>query len=101
MAQGIDVRAGVPAHDDDVRGCRDAIRPDDVTVPARSSAGSLPPPGSGSVVGWGLAITAAALALDMPSEYAALLFVGYGSISFNAVVKSALQLSAHLPCGAG
>jgi hypothetical protein len=29
----------------------------------------------------------------MPSEYAALLFVGYGSISFNAAVKSALQLS--------
>ncbi len=30
----------------------------------------------------------------MPLEYAALVFVGYGSISFNSLAKTALQLSA-------
>ena len=47
-----------------------------------------------AAVGWGVAITAAALAPDLPLEYAALLFVGYGSISFNSLAKTVLQLSA-------
>ena len=47
-----------------------------------------------AAVGWGVAITAAAFAPDLPLEYAALVFVGYGSISFNAMAKTALQLSA-------
>ena len=47
-----------------------------------------------AAIGWGIAITAAALAPDMPLEYAALLFVGYGSISFNSLAKTVLQLSA-------
>ena len=47
-----------------------------------------------AAVGWGVAITAAALAPTLPLEYAVLLFVGYGSISFNAVAKTTLQLTA-------
>lgn len=47
-----------------------------------------------SAIGWGLAIIAAALAPSMPTEYAALVFVGYGSIVFNSLAKTALQLSA-------
>jgi MFS family permease len=47
-----------------------------------------------AAVGWGLAITAAALAPTMLVEYAALVFVGYGSISFNSLAKTVLQLSA-------
>jgi MFS family permease len=47
-----------------------------------------------AAIGWGIAITAAALAPTMPLEYAALVFVGYGSISFNSLAKTALQLSA-------
>jgi MFS family permease len=47
-----------------------------------------------AAAGWGVAITAAALAPDLPLEYAALLFVGYGSISFNSLAKTVLQLSA-------
>jgi MFS family permease len=47
-----------------------------------------------AAVGWGVAITVAALAPDLPLEYAALLFVGYGSISFNSLAKTVLQLSA-------
>jgi MFS family permease len=47
-----------------------------------------------AAVGWGIAITAAALAPDLVVEYAALVFVGYGSISFNSQAKTALQLSA-------
>ena len=43
---------------------------------------------------WGLWITAAALAPNLPAEYAALAFVGYGSVSFNAMAKTSLQLSA-------
>jgi MFS family permease len=50
-----------------------------------------------AAIGWGIAITAAALAPDMPAEYAALLFVGYGSISFNSLAKTLLQLSAAPP----
>jgi MFS family permease len=47
-----------------------------------------------AAVGWGTAIMAAALAPDLPLEYAALLFVGYGSISFNSLAKTSLQLAA-------
>lgn len=47
-----------------------------------------------AAVGWGVALTAAALAPTLAVEYAALLFVGYGSISFNSLAKTALQLSA-------
>jgi MFS family permease len=47
-----------------------------------------------AAIGWGLAITAAALAPTLPLEYVALVFVGYGSISFNALAKTALQLSS-------
>jgi MFS family permease len=47
-----------------------------------------------SAIGWGIAITAAALAPDMATEYAAMVFVGYGSISFNSLAKTVLQLSA-------
>lgn len=47
-----------------------------------------------AAIGWGVAITAAAFAPDIATEYAALLFVGYGSISFNSLAKTALQLSA-------
>ncbi len=45
-------------------------------------------------IGWGLSIVAAAFAPNLPSEYALLLFVGYGSISFNAVAQTTLQLAA-------
>jgi MFS family permease len=44
-------------------------------------------------IGWGAAITVAALAPDLPVEFAALLFVGYGSVSFNSLAKTSLQLS--------
>ncbi len=47
-----------------------------------------------AAVGWGVAITAAALAPTRPLEYAALLFVGYGSITFNSLAKTTLQLAA-------
>ena len=47
-----------------------------------------------AAAGWGIAITVAALAPNLPLEYAALLFVGYGSISFNSLAKTVLQLSA-------
>jgi MFS family permease len=47
-----------------------------------------------AATGWGIAITAAALAPGLPVEYALLLLVGYGSISFNTLAKSSLQLAA-------
>jgi MFS family permease len=47
-----------------------------------------------AAIGWGVAITAAALAPTLPLEYVVLLFVGYGSISFNSVAKTSLQLAA-------
>jgi len=47
-----------------------------------------------SAVGWGAAILAAALAPSLPWELVALLFVGYGSIRFNSLSKTALQLAA-------
>lgn len=47
-----------------------------------------------AAVGWGVAILAAAFAPNLPWELVALLFVGYGSISFNSLSKTALQLAA-------
>jgi MFS family permease len=45
-------------------------------------------------VGWGIAILAAALAPNMTWELVLMLFVGYGSITFNSYAKTVLQLSA-------
>jgi MFS family permease len=45
-------------------------------------------------IGWGIAILLAAVAPSMPLELAALLFVGYGSITFNSMAKTVLQLAA-------
>jgi MFS family permease len=47
-----------------------------------------------AAVGWGIAILAAAVAPSMPLELAALVFVGYGSITFNSLAKTTLQLAA-------
>jgi MFS family permease len=61
-----------------------------------SAARSRPRARSLSVaaIGWGIAITAAAVAPTLPLELAALVFVGYGSITFNSYAKTALQLAA-------
>jgi len=47
-----------------------------------------------AAIGWGVAITAAAVAPTLPLELAALVFVGYGSITFNSYAKTTLQLAA-------
>ena len=47
-----------------------------------------------SSLGWGVAILAAAFAPNLPIELATMLLVGYGSISFNSLAKTALQLAA-------
>ena len=47
-----------------------------------------------AAIGWGVAISAAALAPTLPLELAALVFVGYGSITFNSMAKTTLQLAA-------
>jgi MFS family permease len=47
-----------------------------------------------AAIGWGIAITAAALAPTLPVELVALVFVGYGSITFNSYAKTTLQLAA-------
>jgi MFS family permease len=47
-----------------------------------------------AAIGWGTAILAAAVAPDLPLELVALLFVGYGSITFNSMAKTSLQLAA-------
>jgi MFS family permease len=47
-----------------------------------------------AALGWGVAILAAAVAPTLPLELAALLFVGYGSITFNSLAKTTLQLAA-------
>ena len=47
-----------------------------------------------AAIGWGIAILAAAVAPSMALELAALVFVGYGSITFNSLVKTTLQLAA-------
>ena len=47
-----------------------------------------------AAIGWGIAITAAAVAPTLPLELVALVFVGYGSITFNSYAKTTLQLAA-------
>jgi MFS family permease len=47
-----------------------------------------------AAVGWGIAILAAAVAPSMALELAALVFVGYGSITFTSLAKTTLQLAA-------
>jgi MFS family permease len=49
---------------------------------------------AGASVGWGVAVLAAASAPTLPWELAALLFVGYGSVAFNAQAKTTLQLAS-------
>ena len=47
-----------------------------------------------AAVGWGIAILAAAAAPSLTLELVALVFVGYGSITFNSLAKTTLQLAA-------
>ena len=47
-----------------------------------------------AAIGWGIAILAAAAAPSLALELAALIFVGYGSITFNSLAKTTLQLAA-------
>lgn len=47
-----------------------------------------------AAIGWGIAILATAVAPSLPLELAALVFVGYGSITFNSLAKTTLQLAA-------
>jgi MFS family permease len=47
-----------------------------------------------AAIGWGAALTLAALAPTLPVEYALLVLVGYGTITFNAYAKTSLQLAA-------
>ena len=47
-----------------------------------------------AAIGWGIAILAAAAAPSLTFELVVLLFVGYGSITFNSLAKTTLQLAA-------
>jgi MFS family permease len=47
-----------------------------------------------AAIGWGVAILAAAVAPSLSWELAAMVFVGYSSITFNSMAKTALQLAA-------
>jgi len=47
-----------------------------------------------AAMGWGIAILAAAVAPTLPWELGAMVFVGYGSITFNSMAKTTLQLAA-------
>ena len=47
-----------------------------------------------AAIGWGVSITVAALAPSLWSELVVLVFVGYGSITFNSYAKTTLQLAA-------
>lgn len=47
-----------------------------------------------AAIGWGIAITVAAVAPSLWTELVVLLFVGYGSITFNSYAKTTLQLAA-------
>ncbi len=47
-----------------------------------------------AAIGWGIAILAAAAAPNLGLELAAMVFVGYGSITFNSLAKTTLQLAA-------
>ncbi len=45
-------------------------------------------------IGWGLAITAAALVPTLAVEFGTMIFVGYGSITFNSMAKTMLQAAS-------
>ncbi|MGH3171042.1 MAG: MFS transporter [Trebonia sp.] len=47
-----------------------------------------------AAIGWGIAILVAALAPNMLVELVVMVFVGYGSITFNSYAKTVLQLAA-------
>ncbi|HEY1704220.1 MAG TPA: MFS transporter [Trebonia sp.] len=47
-----------------------------------------------AAIGWGVAIFAAALMPNMTTELIVMVFVGYGSITFNSYAKTVLQLAA-------
>ena len=47
-----------------------------------------------AAIGWGIAILAAAAAPNLTLELVAMVFVGYGSITYNALTKTILQLTA-------
>jgi MFS family permease len=47
-----------------------------------------------AAIGWGIAILAAAAAPTMPLELGAMVFVGYGAVTFNSLAKTTLQLAA-------
>jgi MFS family permease len=47
-----------------------------------------------AAIGWGVSITVAAVAPSLWTELVVLLFVGYGSITFNSYAKTTLQLAA-------
>jgi MFS family permease len=47
-----------------------------------------------AAIGWGIAILAAAAAPNLTLELVAMVFVGYGSITYNALTKTMLQLAA-------
>jgi MFS family permease len=47
-----------------------------------------------AAIGWGIAILAAAVSPNLGLELAAMVFVGYGSITFNSLAKTTLQLAA-------
>ncbi len=47
-----------------------------------------------AAIGWGIAILAAAVAPTLALELVAMVFVGYGSITFNSLAKTTLQLAA-------
>jgi MFS family permease len=47
-----------------------------------------------AAMGWGIAITLAALAPNLPLELVAMVFVGYGSVTFNSYAKTTLQLAS-------
>jgi MFS family permease len=47
-----------------------------------------------AAIGWGISITVAAVAPTLWTELVVLLFVGYGSITFNSYAKTTLQLAA-------
>jgi len=47
-----------------------------------------------AAIGWGIAILAAAAAPNLTLELVAMVFVGYGSITFNSMAKTTLQLAA-------
>jgi MFS family permease len=47
-----------------------------------------------AAAGWGIAILAAAAAPNLTIELVTMIFVGYGSITFNSLAKTTLQLAA-------